>query len=68
MNIQKCKLQKQSTDGTISVTVPKKFIKILGWKPQDIVTFVLEGFQIKMFKDEEDVQQTAKGSDSEIKG
>ena len=39
---QSVKLQKQSTDGTISMTLPKIFAKQLNWNVKDVVTVELD--------------------------
>ena len=39
---QNVKLQKQSVDGTISMTLPKIFAKQLGWEVRDVVTVELD--------------------------
>ena len=39
---QNVKLQKQSSDGTISMTLPKIFAKQLKWNVRDIVTVELD--------------------------
>ena len=47
---KKVKLQRQSTDGTISLTLPKVIAQLKGWKPGDyvIVEFDVEKNEIKI--------------------
>lgn len=35
---KKVKLQKQTKDGTISMTIPKQFVDMFNWVPGDVVT------------------------------
>ena len=43
MKIEKTvKAQKQNKDGTISVTFPKQFADLLGYKAGDLFTFCLD--------------------------
>lgn len=47
---QTVKLQRQSKDGTISMTVPKKFVNMYGWKPGDIVTIIFDTDNVDYIK------------------
>lgn len=50
MQIEKVvKLQKQSKDGTISMTLPKMFADIYGYKPGDKIAVVLDTEQNILF-------------------
>lgn len=43
MKIEKIvKLQKQSKEGTISMTLPKIFVEMFGYKPGDKIKFILD--------------------------
>lgn len=43
MKLEKtCKLQKQTTEGSVSMTLPKQFCQACGFKPGDIVTVTLD--------------------------
>lgn len=39
---KKCKLQKQTVEGCVSMTLPKQFCQACGFKPGDIVTVILD--------------------------
>lgn len=36
------KLQKQTIDGSVSVTLPKPIVHLLGWKPGDVVDISID--------------------------
>ena len=39
---KKVKLQKQTIEGTVSMTLPKQILNVIGWKPGDIITVTLD--------------------------
>ena len=49
-NQQICRLQKQSKEGTISITVPKKFVDVLGWNAKDEIICTLHGEKVVLEK------------------